>query len=122
MSVPKALAWIAQPIILFSGYMVARGFLSTDTIFYRYALYSFILVVLIMESRVLLGERGKRDAIFFVHLASGGALLILLSVLGFRYTSPLLEIEAVLFSAVSISTGIYLLYRNPNADRSITQT
>lgn len=114
MSVPKTLAWVAQPIIVCAGFFVAQGYLiqSPQKISsYRYALYAFLCVVLLMEFRVLLGERGKRDTFFYVHLMSGVCTIVLLGTLGFRHISPLLEIETVLLSGVSIATGLFLLHR-----------
>ena len=116
MNLPKILAWIAHPVISFSGFLVAYAYLLSppdNQVYYRYALYSFFTVVLLMESRVLIGVRNKRDGIFYIHLMSGICLMILLGILGFRYTSALLEVESVIFSGLSIATGLYLLHRKP---------
>lgn len=114
MNLPKILAWAAQPLIILAGYCVVRAYISSGSesvSYYRNALFSFLTVVFLMESRVLFGRRGKRDSIFYIHLMSGCVTLGILFLLGFRYTSPLLEIQALFFSSLTICTGLFILHR-----------
>ncbi len=114
MRASDVLRLVAYPMILGAGYATFRAYASSgavSTLYYRYALYTFLGVVILMESRVLLGTRGKRDAIFYIHLAAGACVLSLLTLVGFFYTSSLLEVEVLLFSTVSVATGLFLLHR-----------
>ena len=115
MNYPRIIAYIAVPGILLSGFFVLQGFYASvpkSAASYRYSLYSFLCVVLLMEARVLLGKRGKRDTIFYLHLMSGVCTISILGVLGFSQISPLREMAALFFSAVSITTGLFLLHRS----------
>ncbi len=115
MRVSDVLRLVAYPAILAAGYATFKAYASSgavSTLYYRYALYAFLAVVVLMESRVLLGTRGKHDAIFYIHLGAGVCVLSLLTLVGFFYTSSLLEVEVFLFSTVSVLTGLFLLHRN----------
>ena len=110
----KYSVWTAVPLSILSSCFLLYAFFDTSDVqqtYFRFALWTFVGVVFLMELRVRLVGAGIRDILFWVHLISGLILLPTLLALGYLRVVSLLEWSALTTAIVSVSTGLPLLSR-----------
>jgi chromate transport protein ChrA len=100
---PAALA----ATLVFLAVAVVEG----NALWYRAALYSMLVVVLLMETRVRLVYRQPRAWLFAAHIVAAVSFVVLCATLGFYMQTVVLAACAVFAYAGTVATGGVLFYR-----------
>lgn len=98
------LSMIAPPDVLFILYGLATSQLVLAWI-------ATVVVLLCMKGRVQFGDRLPHQKLFWIHLSSSIIFLIVLSCLIFIPHSSRLDLAALAFFAIPLSTGAILWWR-----------
>lgn len=101
-------------ILAFATSFVWNGMIHTgalETYFYRLAVYTFIILILLIKLRVRLGWRTHRGRLFHIHLTSSILFFLSIIALGFWATPIWLEYAMWALYATALTTGTVLFYR-----------
>lgn len=101
-------------ILAFATSFVINGMIHTGTLetyFYRLAVYTFVILILLIKLRVRLGWRTHRGHLFHIHLTSSILFFLSIITLGFWAAPIWLEYAMWVLYATALVTGTALFYR-----------
>ena len=84
---------------------------SAQIPYYRAAFFSFVIIIICIESRVRMGYRLPRGLLFGIHLSCSIPFFLLLGIIAFFPVAIWLIYIADILSIIMITTGIILFTR-----------